>query len=136
MKGSDVAKGIVKALSDEITWQYIHLEYADSGRTGKFYRICAPENGGTKVLTQWGARPSPTFGPAFGDRGQIAYVTKGKARELLDQKVNKKGYRIVAQGSFTAPAEAARHVLIEEMRESIMRGATHQPSQWHMYSAL
>lgn len=136
MRGNEMAKKIVRSLTDGTTWRFIHLEYPDSGRTGKFYRICAPESGNGRVLTQWGARPSPTFGPAFGERGQTSYVSRSKARELLDQKVNKKGYRVVVQGSFLAPKDATRQKIITGMQEAIAEGGDGSLSELPMYSVL
>jgi hypothetical protein len=103
MNRSDAWK-IVEALSDNITWHVIQLDYPPSGKTGKFYRLYIPDNNSSVALCQWGARPDTSGSWWYGDRGQYKGTTAEKARELLRQKLDK-GYRVVAEGIIQAPKD-------------------------------
>ena len=102
---------VVDALSDNIRWHLIHLEFRNSGKTGKFYRIFMPDQDGVDAICQWGARPSLSD-PFYGHRGQYKAVSQAQARELLRQKTDK-GYHIVMEGSAPAPKTATRQRLVD-----------------------
>jgi hypothetical protein len=106
---------VVDALSDGVTWHVIHLEYVQSGRTGKFYRIYLPDLPNPTGITHWGARPTFDTGCAYayGDRGQYKPVPASRAYDLLDQKICK-GYRVVAESAFRGEKTLSGSMLSKE----------------------
>lgn len=122
---------VVDALSDAPEWHVIHLEFANSGRTGKFYRVylCDQSSGG--AVTHWGARPVGVDLDGYGDRGQYKPTDARKARELLRAKIDK-GYYVVAEGTFRAEKNFTGSQLAQAFDRLVRENAISFPArpQW------